>query len=283
MNIKFSKYHGTGNDFIIVDNRITPRNWTQEEIASWCHRRYGIGADGFMLVEMSHLAHIKMVYYNADGSTAVMCGNGIRCFSKYVFDHGIVPLREFDVETAAGIKHIVILEDGGDQAHQIRVDMGAAMFQREQIGINALADPVMDQTLQTDVGPVVFSAVSMGNPHAIIEVEEVDGFPVSQWGPLVETNEMFPEGINVNFTQWVDRKNCKVITWERGSGLTLACGTGSCAAAALLHKKGMVDDQVTVHIPGGRLIIELGETVFMTGPAVWVFDGWKVLTEEEPA
>lgn len=260
-----------------MDNRDGRLVLSQEDIAALCERHFGIGADGLMLVEASQSAHVKMVYYNSDGSHAAMCGNGIRCFAKFVFDGKIAGCREFDVETAAGIKHIQIIDDGEPVANQIRVDMGAAMFENLGLGMD---DPIVDQLLETSLGTVLFSAASMGNPHAVIEVEDLEGYPVEKWGPVIETHEVFPEKANVNFTQLIDSQTCRVVTWERGAGLTLACGTGSCAAAAVLHRKGLVGDKVTVHIPGGTLNIELGDTVFMTGPAVWVFDGCIKAPEE---
>ncbi|QSX08754.1 diaminopimelate epimerase [Alkalibacter rhizosphaerae] len=180
--IEFSKYHGTGNDFIVVNDWNRKLQPTREEIAGLCRRHFGIGADGFILVEPSEEADVKMVYFNADGSPAVMCGNGIRCFAKYVFDHGLVDTRRFDVETAAGIKHIEIIDDGKSTANRIRVDMGAPIFDKDRIGVEMNVDPVLDQTLDTTMGPVLFSAVSMGNPHAIIEVADVENHPVLNWG-----------------------------------------------------------------------------------------------------
>lgn len=254
---------------------------SREEIGDLCRRHFGIGADGLMLVESSDKAHVKMAYYNADGSPAEMCGNGIRCFAKHVFDEKMVSDRHFDVETAAGIKHIEIVDDGQAAANQIRVDMGAAVFEKLGIGDNQYVEPIIDQPLETSLGTVLFSAVSMGNPHAVIEVEDLSGYPIEKWGPIIEKHPAFPQGVNVNFTQYVDRGSCKVVTWERGAGLTLACGTGSCAAAALLHKKGKVTDRVQVEIPGGILHIEVGDTVIMTGPAIKVFDGTIKAAEEE--
>lgn len=279
--IKFSKYHGTGNDFILMDNREQTFRPTQEEVAFLCRRHFGIGADGLMLVEPSDVASVKMVYYNSDGSAAAMCGNGIRCFAKFLWDKEILQEPTYDVETAAGIKTIRIMDHSDSTTSRIQVDMGPARYEPETIGIQVDHYPILDHTLETPRGDITFSALSMGNPHAVVLVEDVDRFSVSQWGPIIEKHSIFTHGANVNFTQVVDRDHCRVVTWERGAGQTLACGTGSCAAAAVLHKKGLIESKVTVQVPGGKLEIEIGETILMTGPAVWVFDGCiKEMREE---
>ncbi|MBF7095864.1 diaminopimelate epimerase [Alkalibacter mobilis] len=281
VKINFSKYHGTGNDFIIVENLDKRISLSQDAIAKMCDRHFGIGADGFLLVEKSDSSDIKMVYHNSDGSLAAMCGNGIRCFAKHVYDNGILDNKIFTVETPAGEKIITIEELDGCKASKISVDMGPAIFETEKIGVVTTEKQLIDFSLQTEFGDILLSAVSMGNPHGIIQVDDMDSYPIEKIGPFVEKNKLFSHGANVNFAQILDRKNIRVTTWERGSGLTLACGTGSCASVALLNKKQMIDEKVNVKTPGGILTVEVGDTVIMTGPAIHVFEGKISFAEEE--
>ncbi|SHE27213.1 diaminopimelate epimerase [Alkalibacter saccharofermentans] len=280
MKINFSKYHGTGNDFIIIDNLEGEILLQQNQIAFLCKRHFGIGSDGLMLVEKSKKSDVKMTYYNSDGTPAQMCGNGIRCFAKHVYDNGMISGKNFSVETPAGEKHIEIQTDESEKAFLISVNMGKAIFEPKEIPVVYEQEKAMDIPFKTPWGEVVISAVSMGNPHAVIEVADVDSYPYREIGPFIEKLEFYPEGTNVNFAQIIDRKNVKALTWERGSGLTLACGTGSCAVAVVLHKKGLVDKDVVISIPGGRLKVQIDDTITMTGPAVHVFDGQVQIPKE---
>ncbi|HAE61142.1 MAG TPA: diaminopimelate epimerase [Eubacteriaceae bacterium] len=280
MKINFSKYHGTGNDFIIINNLDDKINLSEYQIAQLCKRHFGIGSDGLMLVASSGNSDIKMEYYNSDGTPAQMCGNGIRCFAKHVYDNKIIEKKEFSIETLAGEKLVRIQTDKKGKADTVSVNMGKAIFDPTKIPVNHEKENAIDVCFQTPWGKLTLSAISMGNPHAVIEVEDIDNYPYLEVGPYIENLDFYPEKTNVNFVQKIDRKNVKAVTWERGSGLTLACGTGSCAVAAVLKYKGLVDDDVAVIIPGGRLEIQINDYVTMTGPAVHVFDGQVEIPKE---
>jgi len=271
--MQFWKMHGLGNDYIVVDNRdekIDTKKAT-ELAKKLCERRFSVGADGLMLVCNSNVADVKMRIFNADGSEAEMCGNGIRCFSKYCYEKGIIKKLEFLVETLAGNKH-VWLTLKYSEVSSVKVDMGAPIWERNLIPM-AGEDTCVYCDLMVDEEAYKVTALSMGNPHCVIFVENVDETPVEYLGPLVENHEAFPKRINVGFVEVISRNELKVRVWERGCGETLACGTGTCAAVAAANRLSKVGNKVTVHVLGGDLQVEVGKTIFLSGAAEKVFQG----------
>jgi len=279
--IRFWKMHGLGNDYIVIDG------WKHKiqgerlgRIAELlCRRRFSVGADGLILAEppQSKAADVKMRIFNADGSEAEMCGNGIRCLAKFVYENNIKRTPFLKVETLAGLKTVKLNVDDG-RVTGVRVDMGIPSFNREDLPMIG-EGPCIDDTLEVSGCKFKASCVSVGNPHCVIFVEEVDGFPVDKWGPLIEGHQLFPKRVNVEFAEVVGRGKVKVRTWERGCGETLACGTGACAVTAVADKLGLIDGWAEVILRGGTLKITMeGDRIIMEGPAVKVYEG--IISEE---
>ncbi len=269
--MRFWKMNGLGNDYIVVDNRDQKISDASALAKKLCERRFSVGADGLLIIFPSKIADIKMRIFNADGSEAEMCGNGIRCFSKYCFENDIVGKTEFVVETLSGIKKVwLTLKD--DEAQTVKVDMGAPNWERSSLPMLGKGTCI-NGDLHADGELYKITCLSMGNPHCIIFVENVDEFPVDYAGPIVENDRRFPKRTNVGFVQVLNRSELKVRVWERGCGETLACGTGTCAAVAAANKLGKVDNKVTVHVLGGDLQVEVGKTLFLTGAAEKVYHG----------
>jgi diaminopimelate epimerase len=273
--MKFWKMHGLGNDYIVIDNR--DGKISDKAAPRWaellCERRFSIGADGLLLVYPSKAADVKMRIFNADSSEAEMCGNGIRCFAKYCYENGIVKKTELTVETLAGVKHVWLTLDGGEVS-TVKVDMGAPSWQRSSLPMNG-EGTCIDQKLTVVDEVYKVTCLSMGNPHCVTFVENVDLFPVYSVGKLMETHKAFPNKTNAAFVQVLSPRELSVRVWERGCGETLACGTGTCAAFAAARKLGKVGDKAMVHLLGGDLQVEAGEgeAIFMTGEAEKVFEG----------
>ena len=269
----FWKMQGLGNDYIVVDSK--KQRISDQQIPKLakklCQRRFSIGADGLLIVCPSNVADVKMRIFNADGSEAEMCGNGIRCFSKYCYENGIVLKNAFNVETLSGIKQIW-LTIKGSEVYSVKVDMGAPNWERSALSIQGQGT-FINETLEIDNKPYTITCLSMGNPHCIIFVEKVEEFPVNIIGPIVENYKAFPYRTNVAFVQILNRNELKVRVWERGCGETLACGTGTCAAVAAANRLGRVDNNVTVHLLGGDLKVEVGKTLLLIGAAEKVFEG----------
>jgi diaminopimelate epimerase len=276
MKVPFTKMHGTGNDFILVDCR--PFDLPDPAVfsARYCHRHFGIGADQVLLLYSSSVADFKMKIYNADGSEVEMCGNGIRCFAKYIWDRNLSGKQALEVETLAGIIRPV------RAGNNVRVDMGVPVFEPPKIPVNIQAEgPLVDYPLTIDSKEFGLTFVSMGNPHAVIFLDEdVSKFPVETYGPKIEHHSLFPKRINVEFVNVINRNELMMRVWERGSGETLACGTGATAAGVAAMIKGLAEKEVTVRLLGGELLIEwTGKNhAYMTGPANEVFEG--VITYE---
>ncbi len=259
MEIKFEKWHGLGNDFIILENtKITP-----ELAIDMCDRKFGIGADGIFSPIKTDKADIGWDFYNSDGSIAQMCGNGIRCFAQYAYKKGLVDKKKFSVLTLRGNVIPEILDET-----YVRVDMGQPILENDKI-------PVLAQdVLNFEVCGFMASAVSMGNPHCLIFTNENGRELALKFGSSIENSPIFPEKTNVEFINIINRNKIEVNVWERGCGITLACGTGACASTVAGIKKGLLDNSVEVKLPGGSLFIEYnGENVYMKGPATKVFDG----------
>ena len=275
--IEFTKMHGLGNDYVFIDctehkNTIAnPSSFSQ--IIS--NRNFGIGSDGLILIEDSNIADFKMRMFNYDGSEAEMCGNGIRCVGKFVYDKGLTNKTTVKIETLAGIKTLILNTKDG-KVGTARVDMGEPILEAEKIPVISTEKPVKNLELEAENKKFKFTCVSMGNPHAITIVENTKEFDVEKYGKVLEIDKAFPKKANIEFAQIIDRQNINMRVWERGAGETLACGTGACATAVACNLNGLTDRKVNIELLGGTLNIEWNETdnhVYMTGPAVTVFDG----------
>lgn len=272
MPIHFSKMHGIGNDFVVIDATKTPVNLSPTQAQMIADRHYGIGCDQILIIEAPGSDDVLFHYriLNADGSETAQCGNGARCFAHYVFSKGLTTEREIPVSTANG-KIILYVEDD----EQIRVDMGVPRLQPDEIPLTA-ANRQTTYTLDIDGTAVNFGAVSMGNPHAVLLVDDVDAAEVDYLGPILESHPSFPERVNVGFMQILSKDHIRLRVYERGTGETLACGSGACAAVVSGQLQGRLNQHVMVDLPGGRLNISwVGEShsVEMTGPAAFVFEG----------
>jgi diaminopimelate epimerase len=269
----FWKMHGLGNDYIVIDNReqkITDA-YSSELAKKICERRFSVGADGLLLVSKSIVADVKMRIFNADGSEAEMCGNGIRCFSKYCYENGIVERAKFSVETLSGIKH-VWLNIRGTEIAAVKVDMGEPNWERSSLPMQGNGECI-DADLDVDGEKFKITCLSMGNPHCVIFVDCIDCFPVEEIGSKIENHKAFPKRTNVGFVEVLNENELNLRVWERGCGETLACGTGTCAAVAAANKLGKVGNKVTVHVLGGNLQVEVGKTIILIGAAEKVYEG----------
>ncbi len=273
--MRFTKMHGLGNDYVYVNGFEERVDDPAAMARAVSDRHFGIGADGLILILPSDKADCRMRMFNADGSEAQMCGNGIRCVAKYVYDHDIARRTPLNVETLAGVLNLDLFVAGG-AVDRVRVRMGEPRLQRAQIPMQGTPGEVINEPLLVDGATFDVTAVSMGNPHCVVFVEDVDGFDVARWGPHFEHHDVFPEGVNTEFIQVHDRESFSMRVWERGSGETLACGTGASAAAVACHLTGRTDRRVTAHLLGGPLELEWQASdnqVLMTGPAMEVFNG----------
>lgn len=268
MKLEFTKMQGLGNDFILLDDMSGGLKLAPEAVRVLCDRHFGIGADGVITVSPSDRADLKMRIFNSDGSEAEMCGNGIRCFALLVRDRGLFPGPDLSVETLAGIIRPRI------EGEMVAVDMGEPEFDSEKIPVN-LPGEVIDYPVVFEGRKVSITCVSMGNPHCVIFYPPQASPPVTELGPVIETDPLFPEKTNVEFIRVRSRGELDFAVWERGAGVTLACGTGACAAVAAAARTGRTGREVLVHLPGGDLSIEWRQNnhIFMTGPAVEVFRG----------
>ena len=273
--MKFTKMQGIGNDYVYV-------NCFEETVADpvktsilVSDRHFGIGSDGLILICPSQTADFEMVMYNADGSRAQMCGNGIRCVGKYVYDRGLTHRDTITVETLAGIKTLHLHVENG-KVQSVTVDMGEPILAPEKIPLDAEGDSFVDRTVVVAGKQYQLTAVSMGNPHAVVYVDDTDSLNLPALGPDFEHHALFPERTNTEFIQVIDRTHLKMRVWERGAAETLACGTGACASLVATVLNGKCDRKATLELLGGNLEIHWDEAtnhVFMTGPAAFVFDG----------
>ena len=272
---KFTKMHGLGNDYVYMD-AIHQKIDNESELARFVsNRHFGIGSDGLILICKSDIADFKMRMFNQDGSEAEMCGNGIRCVGKFVYDKGLTNKTTVTIETLAGIKTLKFnLKD--KKVETVRVDMGEPILNPEKIPVISSENPVKNLKLKALDKEFIFTCVSMGNPHAVVYVDDVDNLPIEEIGPKFESHERFPRRVNTEFVKVLDRHTAQMRVWERGSAETLACGTGACAVAVSCILNGLTEDEVTVKLLGGDLEIQWDQeknTVYMTGPATVVFDG----------
>ena len=274
--MKFTKMQGLGNDYVYV-NCFKEKIENPSELAvRISDRHFGVGSDGLIMINPSDKADFEMEMYNADGSRGEMCGNGIRCVAKYVYDYGLTDKTSISVETLGGIKYLdLTVEDG--KVSLVKVDMGRPELEPSRIPVAAEGDRAVDEPITVDGKEYRMTCVSMGNPHAVVYVDcDVKELPLEEIGPGFEHHERFPKRVNTEFVRVLDRKTVEMRVWERGSGETLACGTGACAVAVSSALNGLTEDEVTVKLLGGDLRIQWDrerDTVYMTGPAAVVFDG----------
>jgi len=271
--MKFWKMHGLGNDYIVTDNRkrIIKEEDISELAQQLCKRRFSIGADGLILVSDSTRADVKMRIFNLDGSEAEMCGNGIRCFSKYCYENNIVRKKEFTIETLGGLKKTRLFVKNNVVTH-VRVDMGIPIFERNKIPMMGYGKCV-NEDLIIDGKIFQITCLSVGNPHCVVFVDSVDDIPVNIIGPKIENHPLFPNRINVMFTEILRKNKIKIRSWERGCGETLACGTGACAAVVAGNLLRKIEKKVMVCLQGGDLEIENMDHIIMKGSAEKVFEG----------
>lgn len=271
--MKITKMHGLGNDFILTAKSETEGFSLPDLARQLCARRISVGADGLIVAEPCDGADICMRIFNPDGSEAEMCGNGIRCFARFVYDEGMVSKTDMAVCTLAGIMYPGLEMENG-QVTGVRVDMGKPVFQNEKIPVLSKY-PAMENKIVVLGREVAVSTVLMGVPHTVVLTKEGDGLTPQVFGPAIEAHEAFPKKTNVNFVQVSGPDSIRITTWERGAGLTLACGTGACASAVVCARRGLTQKKVNVFTQTGKLVIEYKDTgaVFMTGPAEYVFSG----------
>lgn len=272
---KFSKWQGCGNDFVLFDCLDNPLADYSELAKKVCDRHYGIGADGILIVEPSSVADFRMRIINTDGSEAEMCGNGIRCFARYLYDNRLVTKEEFTVETGAGILVPRIIKEN-NEVIGVRVDMGEPHLLGEEIPVIGYdGKRVISEPLQVEGNTYEMTCVSMGNPHCVIFVDDAEKFPIEKLGTKFEHHSVFPKKTNTEFVQIIDKGHVRMRVWERGAAITLACGTGSCATAVACILNGKTDRNIEVALDGGKLNIEWADNnhVFMTGEAKLVFTG----------
>ena len=273
--MKFTKMHGIGNDYVYVNCFKETVENPSEVAVKVSDRHFGIGSDGLILIKPSEVADGKMEMYNADGSQGAMCGNGIRCVAKYMYDYGITDKTSISVETKSGIKYLdLTLKDG--KVDTVKVNMGMPILKAAEIPVRFEKERVINEPVFVDGTEWRITCVSMGNPHAITYIDDVKGLEIEKIGPKFENHEMFPDRVNTEFVHVIDRKTVEMRVWERGSGETLACGTGACAVAVASILNGLTEDEVTVKLLGGDLKIfwdRKENTVYMTGSATTVFDG----------
>ncbi|MEJ2142211.1 MAG: diaminopimelate epimerase [Gammaproteobacteria bacterium] len=276
MNLRFTKMHGLGNDFVVIDAINQNVSLSDDQYRFLGDRRFGVGCDQILLVETPRSEGVDFTYriFNADGSEVEQCGNGARCFAVFVREKGLTDKDTIKVETASGEITLIVQADG-----QVMVNMGEPRFEPADLPFKPTLPADQAGRYPLDLsgdGRVEVGIVSMGNPHAVVQVDNVDTAPVEEYGPLIESHEEFPNRVNAGFMQVLDRDHIRLRVYERGAGETLACGTGACAAMVVGRQQGLLDDMVEVSLPGGQLQIQWageGEPVMMTGAAVTVFEG----------
>lgn len=276
--MKFTKMHGCGNDYIYID--CFKENVEDEKKAAifLSDRHFGVGGDGIILIKKGTKADFEMVMYNADGSRGAMCGNGIRCVAKYVYDNKLTDSKSISIESMGAVKYIDVKTED-DKVVSARVDMGAPILDASRIPVNTKKEKVINEDINLGGRDFKMTCVSMGNPHAVMFIDESPrDFDLNHYGALFESNtDVFPDRVNAEFARIIDRKNIEMRVYERGTGETLACGTGTCATVVAAILNGLADNDVTVHLLGGDLEISWSgnenDSVFMTGPATYVFTG----------
>lgn len=275
--MKFTKMHGIGNDYVYV-NCFEEKIEEPEKVSIFVsNRRFGIGSDGLILIMPSEVADFKMRMFNADGSEGMMCGNGTRCIGKYVYDNRLTDKTDITLETKSGIKKLKLFPGSDGKIKEVTVDMGKMITRPADIPITADGENFINQSVVVNGESWNMTCVSMGNPHAVIFTENIDNLDLEKTGPYFENHSLFPERVNTEFVEKISKNHFRMRVWERGSGETLACGTGACAvaSAAVLNGYCCYNDEVTIDLRGGTLKIICREdgNVFMTGTATFVFNG----------
>jgi diaminopimelate epimerase len=270
--MKFSKYHALGNDYLVMDPQDWPLPLTPLQIKAICHRNFGVGSDGILLGPLpSDQARFALRIFNPDGSEAEKSGNGLRIFSRYLWDRQRVKNEAFDIQTPGGVVTARVLEGG----KTVRVEMGRVSFQSDRIPVIGPTREVINEEIAVGGRTFTFCAATIGNPHCVIPLPEISAEMAKRYGPLLETDARFPKRTNVQFLKVLDRENIQIEIWERGAGYTLASGSSSSAAAAVAHRLGLCDSSISVHMPGGTISIEIGDgfSILMTGPVTKVSEG----------
>jgi diaminopimelate epimerase len=272
MEVNFNKFHGLGNDYLVIDPNIQDVNLTADSIRLICDRNHGVGADGILYGPMKSAGALKLQIFNPDGSEAEKSGNGLRIFAKYLYEKKYVGRKDFSIETLGGIVQVHIQDD---TANLIKIEMGRITFVSTEIPVSGERREVVNEELQVNRAKYKVTCLSIGNPHCVLPMQDVSEEKARQLGPLVENHEMFPNRINMQLLKVIDKQNIEIQIWERGAGYTLASGSSACAAAGAAHRLGLVGKQVNVRMPGGSLLIEIGDNdqVHMTGPVEGVFEG----------
>lgn len=274
--IKFTKMHGLGNDYVYIDCTNGQKIGNISTLAQFVsNRHFGIGSDGLILIYKSDIADFRMRMFNYDGSEAEMCGNGIRCVGKFVYDKGLTNKNEITVETLAGVKKLKFYIKEG-KVEEVQVDMGEPILEPDEIPVIADEYPVKNLKIKLEDKEFIFTCVSMGNPHAVTIVNDVKNFDIEKYGPILEVDEHFPKRANIEFIQLVDKNNIKMRVWERGAGETLACGTGACASVVACNLNDYIENEANVELLGGTLNIKWDKEnnhVYMAGSATTVFEG----------
>ena len=273
--MKFTKMEGLGNDYVYINCFEETVDDPERVAIKISDRHFGVGSDGLILIKPSKIADFCMDMYNADGSKAEMCGNGIRCVAKYVYDYGLTDKKAISVETLAGIKYLD-LQIKDNKVKLVTVNMGAPELVPAKIPVKSTKDILVNELIEIGANQYNMTCVSMGNPHCVVFVEDTAAFPLEEVGPQFENHEWFPNRINAEFVQVIDRKTVNMRVWERGTGETLACGTGACASAVACILSGLTEEEITLHLLGGDLLVRWDREknlVYMTGPATVVFYG----------
>ncbi|MFR5485754.1 MULTISPECIES: diaminopimelate epimerase [unclassified Eubacterium (in: firmicutes)] len=273
--MKFTKMEGCGNDYVYVNGFEEKIDNPNEVAIAVSDRHFGIGSDGLIIINPSEVADFKMCMYNADGSEGKMCGNGIRCVAKYVYDFNLTDKDVITVETLSGIKTLKLNVENG-KVKTVRVNMGAPILECDKVPVKYDDEKMINKPVKVDGKTFNITCVSMGNPHAVTFINDTDNLEIEKIGPKFENNEIFPDKVNTEFIQIIDKKTVKMRVWERGSGETFACGTGACASVVASVLNRLTENKVTVKLLGGELEIEYNQdenTVYMTGPARVVFTG----------
>lgn len=272
MQIHFTKYHGLGNDYLVIEPNVSDIDLQSETIRLICDRHFGIGSDGILYGPIKSSDNLSVRIFNPDGSEAEKSGNGLRIFAKYLYEHNYVKQKKFYIQTLGGIVQAHVEDEA---ANLIKIDMGKITFNSTKIPMNGQERQVINEELEINGSIYKITCLSIGNPHCVIPMDEINEEKAKQLGPLIENHDMFPNRINTQLLKVIDRKNIEIQIWERGAGYTLASGSSSCAAASAAHKLGLVGNKVNVKMPGGKLFVEINETneVFLTGPVEKVFEG----------
>ena len=270
--MKFWKYHALGNDYLVMDPKDLPAPLTIQQVKTICHRNFGVGSDGILLGPLpSTRAKFGLKIYNPDGSEAEKSGNGLRIFSRYLWDRKLVCTDEFTIETPGGVVKSTVFDDG----KMVRVEMGKVSFVSDKIPVTGPSREVLNEKISVGGREFTYCAATVGNPHCVLPLTDISSELAHKFGPLLEVHPNFPKRINVQFLKVLDRANIQIEIWERGAGYTLASGSSSSAAASVAHKLGLCDRSITVHMPGGKLAIEIGNDfdILMTGPVTKVGEG----------